>query len=313
MPLGWFAMPLGLAGVGSLWTAAGLGSGGQVASEVSTALAGVLWLAFTVNYLVVGLRQRFLHRAHKHPIQGPLIAYVPVIGLLLGIHYGMLQPEARPWFIWSFVALLALVDAVLLGHWLSGGISPESLHAGYYLPVVAGPFIASIGLHAVGAGAAAWAEFGAGVFFLLVFGGVIFTRLISRAPLTPALLPSTAILLAAPATAAIAWMDAEHGRFDAVAAGLVGVMVMMLLVQLTAAAQYVSLPLAMNWWTFSFPIASSANVAVRVLIAEHSPHSAVGAVAVVITVLVAFLAAGTVMLVIRHTRADRARPVARTP
>ncbi|MEW2624661.1 hypothetical protein [Streptomyces sp. NPDC048106] len=66
-----------------------------------------------------------------------------------------------------------LLAAVLVAHWLEGSLERDELHTGYFLPVVAGSFITSIGFTSIGDHRAAVAAFGAGIYFWLTLGGVM--------------------------------------------------------------------------------------------------------------------------------------------
>lgn len=309
--LSWYAMPLGLAGLGGAWTAAPLGPTAAWFGDAFTALAGMIWLTFTVLYIWSGTRTRGTFRAERtHATRGPLSAYIPVVALLLVIHYERISGQLRSWSVVVLVAALALLAAMILAHWFMGDLDEDAVHAGYYLPVVAGPFIAAVAIHSCGATEAAWAAFGAGAFFLVVLGAVIIGRLMFGSALTGELLPSTAILLAAPATAAIAWTDLRANRPDEIAWCLLGVVVVMLLVQLALIPHYRRLSFGMSWWAFSFPLASAANVTARVL----EPHtSAIGlrtglGFLIIATIVIACLGFATIWLAARHVARRVTRP-----
>ncbi|MEV7135237.1 hypothetical protein AB0N24_20410 [Arthrobacter sp. NPDC093128] len=99
-----------------------------------------------------------------------------------------------------------MVAAQLLAHWVTGGVSMQSIHPGYLLPVVPGFFVASIGFSSIHAHNAAIAAFGIGAFFWLVIGTIVSVRLMTGGELSPAATTGLSAYLAAPATANIAWM-----------------------------------------------------------------------------------------------------------
>ena len=136
---------------------------------------------------------------------------------------------------------------------------------------VAGAFIASIGLSLSGWHHAAQSAFGIGVFFWLTIGTLIFGRLFTGAPLPDALKPTLSVLVSPPATAGIAWFLIAGGHLDAGEYALLGILLMMLLVQILFFAEYRKLPFAVNFWTFTFPVAASATLIIRWLSAEGFP------------------------------------------
>lgn len=305
--LSWFAMPLGFAGLGSAWSATDLGSLGEWASQICCAISLVVWLALTVAYLIAFARR--IAPGYAHPTQGPLVSFIPAVGLLLAIHYGALAPVARVWSVVAFVVVLAVFDAFLVGHWLTGGPGEASVHPGYFAAVVAGPFIATIGLQSVHLTPVAWACFGVGIFFFLAIGGVVLDRLISS-PVREGSLPSTAILMAAPATADVAWLIAHGDQPDAVSWALAGLVGLMLMVQLTLVPRYLRARFSMSFWTFSFPLASASNVAARLSAAAGSPVLARILILSVVSAIFVALLFGTALRVVglgrelhRHRRA----------
>jgi tellurite resistance protein TehA-like permease len=112
----------------------------------------------------------------------------------------------------AFIAALTVVATQLLAHWVTGGVSMQSIHPGYFLPVVAGSFVASIGFSSVHVHDAALAAFGIGAFFWLVVGTVVTVRLMTAGPLPPSAKTGLSAYLAAPATASPALPGWFHTR-----------------------------------------------------------------------------------------------------
>ncbi len=260
-----FAVPLGLSGLGGAWSAAATLIGAPAwPEEVLFAVGAVIWAVCSVVYLLQGIVREGSFRADlRHPGIGPFASYIPVIGIVLATHYGQYVPVAAPWIMAVFVVALAVVAAQLFAHWIVGELQIESLHPGYFLPVVAGAFIASIGLSSVNAHEAAVAAFGVGVFFWLVVGTIVTARLMTRAALPDAVKLTLAVLLAPPATGGIAWFAASGGRTGAIEFAFAGVVVIMLLVQFLLLPEYRRIPFSLAFWAFSFPVASTANFSIR--------------------------------------------------
>ncbi|MCU1478961.1 MAG: family transporter [Subtercola sp.] len=260
-----FAIPLGLSGLGGAWSAAAtlIGAPGWP-EEILFAVAAVIWAVFSVVYILQGIVREGSFRADlRHPGIGPFASYIPVVGIVLAAHYGQYVPAAAPWIMALLVAALGIVAAQLFAHWIIGELNIDSLHPGYFLPVVAGAFIASIGLSSVGAHEAAVAAFGVGVFFWLVVGTIVTGRLMTRSQLPDAVKPTLAVLLAPPATGGIAWFIASGGQPGMIEFAFAGVVVIMLLVQFLLLPEYRRIPFSLAFWAFTFPIASTANFAVR--------------------------------------------------
>ncbi|MEF2976308.1 TDT family transporter [Subtercola sp. YIM 133946] len=303
-----FAIPLGLAGLGGAWSAAEtlIGAPGWPV-EVFFAVSALIWAAFSLIYIAQGAVSRGRFRADlTHPGIGPFASYIPVVGIVLATHYGQYVPAAAPWIMAVFVTALAVVAAQLFAHWIVGELHIDSLHPGYFLPVVAGAFIASIGLSSVGAHEAAVAAFGVGVFFWLVVGTVVTGRLMTRSQLPDAVKPTLAVLLAPPATGGIAWFAASGGRSGPIEFAFGGVVVIMLLVQFVLLPEYRRLPFSLAFWAFTFPVASASNFALRWF--ASSPFDGWQIVSWVVlaaaTAVILAIAAATVVFLVRRAAAD---------
>ena len=264
MPVALFSIPLGLAGLGGAWSAASqLLGASEVPADVAYAAATVVYVVFTAVYVVGTLRHEGggFHLHLRHPLFGPLTAYVPVIAILLVAHYAPDLGDAARWLCYAAVAALAINAAALLAHWLTAPLDHNALHPGYFLPLVAGPFIASIGLASVGDRMAAVAVFGVGVYFWLLLGAIITGRLFFGSPLPQPFVPVLSILLSPPATASLAWFAVMGGQIDQLQAAVGGITLFTLLSQLFFLPDYLRLPFSSQHWVFTFPLAVLGNIA----------------------------------------------------
>jgi len=306
--LGLFAIPLGVAGLGGVWQAlrATLSAPAWPA-ETLFAISTAIWIALTATYVASALRRPGGFTADRtHVIYGPFAAYIPVIGVLISSHYVAYAHAVARAAVIVFVVALAIIAAQLLAHWLLGNLPVATFHPGYFLPTVAGAFIASIGLSLSGWHEAAEAAFGIGVFFWLTIGTLIFGRLFTGAPLPDAIKPALSVLVSPPATAGIAWFLITGGRIDIVEDILLGILFMMLLVQTLFFAEYHKLPFTTNFWAFTFPVGASTNLVVRWLNTEAFPfwRAWSWSLAGIATAFVIALAAATVADRTRHRHSD---------
>ena len=270
-----FAILLGLCGLGGAWSAAALFlSPANVVAGVMYVVAAFAWFGMTVVYVVLSVRRRSFVADINHTSSGPYAAYIPVIGLLLVVHYAPLNAAING-TIWipvtlALMLLLALIAAWLFQRWVLGRVEIDDLHTGYMLPVTAGPFIASIALANVGLPSIATASFGVGLFFWVVVGSVVVGRLIGGAPVEPGALPSLAILMSPPAVGSLSILIATHGHGGVGLQLMIGVLVFMALVQVALIPAYRRAPITARYWSFMFPIGTSANFTIR-LLAEYRP------------------------------------------
>ncbi|MDQ0617317.1 TDT family transporter [Arthrobacter globiformis] len=268
-----FGIPLGLAGLGGGWSAARSSLGSPVwPEEILYGAASSLWLVLTALYVFRGLRRKGAFRADlRHELAGPFASFIPLVGILLSAHYSQYLPRWGAWLCVAFIAALAIVAAQLLAHWVTGGVSMQSIHPGYLLPVVPGFFVASIGFTSIHAPDAAMAAFGIGAFFWLVIGTVVTVRLMTGGEVPPAARTGLSAYLAAPATANIAWMVSHPGPVGAVQLGLTGVLVIMALMQVMLLPEYRKLPFTQMFWVFTFPVGATANYSIRWLATTALP------------------------------------------
>lgn len=268
-----FGVPLGLAGLGGGWSAARSSLGCPMwPEEILYGAASSLWLILTAVYVCRGLRRKGAFRADlRHDVVGPFASFIPLVGILLSSHYSQYLPPWGAWLCMGFIAALAIVAAQLLAHWVTGGVSMQSIHPGYLLPVVPGFFVASIGFSSIHARDAAMAAFGIGAFFWLVIGTVVTVRLMTGGGLTAAAKTGLSAYLAAPATANIAWMLSHPGPVGAVQLSLTGVLVIMALTQVMLLREYRKLPFTQMFWVFTFPVGATANYSIRWLATTDLP------------------------------------------
>ncbi len=308
------AVPLGLAGLAGVWQALRTTVHAPAwPAEVLFAVSGALWLALTAAYLLGGLRRRgSFAEDRRHPVYGPYAGYVPAIGILVAGHYGQYLHDTARVVVAVLVVALGILIAQLVAYWLLGNLPSQAIHPGYFLPTVAGPFVAAIGLGFSGWRDAAEAAFGVGVFFWFVIGSLIFSRLFTGAPLPDPVKPSLAVLVSGPATGGIAWFIISGGQLNTVEYILLGITFMMLAVQLLLVGEYRRLTFSPNFWAFTFPATASTTLIVRWLAAARFPgwQAWCWSIAGLATAFVISIAAATVTGQAHQVRRRTARPPA---
>jgi tellurite resistance protein len=75
-----------------------------------------------------------------------------------------------------FAAITVLVGGLLTGQWIAADLDSGDVHPGYFLPTVAGAFVAAATVAQVGFRSAAWAAFGIGVICWLLLGSLLLNR-----------------------------------------------------------------------------------------------------------------------------------------
>ena len=151
-----FGMPLGLLGLAGAWSRFGrtgveealaVGDALLHAALALLALLLVLWLAKLARHGTV------LMQEWRHPVQGALLALLPVATMmavaLVAVRWPALQPALLP------VAILVLAgQAVMAWHVVAdlstGRTPPEWITPALYLPTVPGGFVGAMALQALG-------------------------------------------------------------------------------------------------------------------------------------------------------------------
>jgi tellurite resistance protein len=163
---------------------------------------------------------------------------------------------------------------------------------------VAGGLIGAEGSAALGHDALARLLFGYGMTCWLVLGSIILLRLFTQPALPVALIPTVSIEVAPPVVAGAAWFQINGFQPDALALGLAGYAVLMVLVQFRLIPVYRRVPFGPGWWAFSFSYAAAFAVAIRWVAVEQVPQQR-GLTYALLTVVTAGMAA-LVLTTVRH-------------
>lgn len=309
VPLNTLAIPLGLAGLAQVWSVAGSALGAPF--ELGQAFwlaAGISWIWTLAVHVHRGTRtsQPLSHQL-THFAQGPLAALLPIAAMLLGANLHHTIPLAGTVLTLISMAAAAAFAAWILGFWMRGQLPLESVHGGYFLPISAAGLVGALAAAEAGLDWLAVGSFAVGIFFWLVISVFFFLRLALRPTMPAALVPTLAIMIAPPAVASAAWLTISGGRPDHVFEGLTAITVLMVLIQATLLPRYRALPFSLGFWSFTFPVATVAALAITWLHLLQPPAwqaITIGVLAAV-TLLVVSIATKSILLLNATTRAAR--------
>jgi tellurite resistance protein len=264
IPLNTFAIAFGTAGLADLWSTSVAALRWPTAVGIAFwVAAAIVWVWLIVAHTVRGARSTATFASQlRHPVQGPLAALVPVVGMLLGDELHVYAPLAGDILLIASIVAAALFAAWILALWMRGPITVDAIHGGYFLPTVATSFIGAAGAGDAGMKALALSLFFVGCFFWAVMFAVIVARLAVRPPLPAALVPTLAIFLAPPAAASAGWFAITGLVSSPIAVGLLGFTVLMLLLELALIPAFRKLAFSLGFWSFTFPLAAAARVGV---------------------------------------------------
>ncbi len=292
IPLNFFAITMGLAGLAGVWRLAGDLSHlpAWIGDALYVVTAGVFLLLIVAFAMKLLLTPKAVMAELTHPVLGPFCSLLPMSGMLLALG---LQPYASRVALVLF--LVFFIATVLLGGWMTGQwivakLDAETFHPGDFLPTVAGALVGADGAGHFGLIGLGWMSFGIGMMCWVVFGSIMLNRLFFRADLPPGLVPTLAIEMAPPVVAGNAYFTLTSGRMDSVAYVLAGYAVLMVLVQVRLVPLYVKTLFAPSFWALTFAYAAVASDAMRWITVEH-PSGAI-VLGSVLLAAITFLIAG---------------------
>ncbi len=209
IPLNFFAITMGLAGLAGVWRLAGDLSHlpAWIGDALYVVTAGVFLLLIVAFAMKLLLTPKAVMAELTHPVLGPFCSLLPMSGMLLALG---LQPYASRVALVLF--LVFFIATVLLGGWMTGQwivakLDAETFHPGDFLPTVAGALVGADGAGHFGLIGLGWMSFGIGMMCWVVFGSIMLNRLFFRADLPPGLVPTLAIEMAPPV---MRWITVEH-------------------------------------------------------------------------------------------------------
>ena len=248
IPLNTFAIPLGLAGLGEVWTVlGGEHHAPALVGDVIMLIAAAAWVAVVAAYLsylitTAAPAGKAFSADFLDPIGSPFGSLAVIVPVALASD-GLYPHAAASGRVITdvFIALTVLLGSWFTGQWIYGPLDLDRFHPGYFLPTVAGGLIAAEGAALVGQRRLAEVLLGLGVMSWVVVGSLILGRLFFRPLLPPPLQPTMAIEVAPAAVSTAAWF-AIHGRgIDIVTAFLAGYGMLMVLAQLRLRPAYLRL------------------------------------------------------------------------
>jgi tellurite resistance protein len=300
IPLNFFAMPFGLAGLAGSWLT--LGAYGLVPRALGDALlvvAALVWLTVLAAYLRYVLRdRRALARDLLDPVAGPFASLAVITPILLAAE-GVFPyaPAAGRVLLDVFLVLTLLLGGWYTGQWIYGPLDLDKFHPGYFLPTVAGGLIAAAGAAGVGQQRLGEIMLGLGLVCWFVLGSIILGRMLFRTLPPDAALPTVAIELAPPTVGSLAYFALYGDRIDTIAALFGGYGLLMVLAQLRLLPAYLRLPFRPSTWAFTFSWAAVATVGMHWLNATRPAGYVVYqyVVLTLITALIGGIAVRTVL------------------
>jgi tellurite resistance protein len=302
-PPSFYAIPFGIAGLAVVWRLMSSYYGAPSAvADALFVISAAVWLALGAGAIARLMQApRTILGELRDPVLSPFWALPWIVGMLLAVGLDSHAHTAAQVLFIVFLIATTVFGGWLTGQWIAGELDQSKLHPGYFLPTVAGGLVggscaADIGLHAAG-----WLSFGIGVICWLTLGSMMINRLFFLKMLPPPLIPTLAIEVAPPAVAGGAYFSLHGMTPDALAYGLGGYAVLMVLVQVRLLPLYVKLAFTPGFWAFSFSWTAVAELALFWLRIEHPTGEVLlaGLVAGAVSLLIAAITARSLLALAR--------------
>lgn len=303
VPVGAFAVVMGLAGAAVAWTKAT--AMWPVSPIIGRGLAIIALGVFAVvagAYLAKLIRHRSAVAAEwSHPVKAAFTATLPVSLLVLSISFLEWFPVLAAVLWWTGAVLQAAMTLSIIRTWIADArIQPVHIHPAWFIPAV-GNIVAPIAGSAIAPPEINWYFFGIGIVYWLGLLPIVLTRLFTVGTLPPRLAPTLAILIAPPAVGALSWVKLGGSFDDPLVKILIGAAVFQLFLLVVQAPALRQMPFAISAWAYSFPLASLTAVLIGSTVGGGLQYGWFAAVVLTLTsVVVAALAVRTVVAIARR-------------
>lgn len=299
IPASFFAIVMGLGGLGQAWRAAGhsyplLAPFG----DLLVILAAMLWVLLASSYMVKWASAPAVALAEwRHPVQCAFVATIPASLL-------MLMPALAPrlgatghLLIVLLACIQVVVTATIFARWITGRPEPATVTPAWHLAVVAGNLFIAGAAAAVGYKLTGWCFFGAGMALWIIIDSVVLHRLATHEPLAPPLRPLVATEIVPPAVAAIVYIGLGDGEADAIVLGLFGWGLYLAVALVIAWRWLCEAPFGEGYWAFTLPVAAVSIAAWQIAHATATQAALYFALALFVAAnaLIGFIAWRTVL------------------
>jgi tellurite resistance protein len=302
LPASYFAMVLGLVGLGNSWRLAVHHWNAPAAiGEAVMGAAFAVWLTLIFLYALKWITApEAAMEELQHPIQCCFISLVFISTMVMTFAVGPYSRDLAFLMLASGMAGHLLFSLYRTGKLWRGGRDQGATTPVLYLPSVAGNFVSAIAASNLGLQAIAPFFFGAGLFSWLAIESVLLQRLYTHETLSLPLRPTLGIQLAPPAVACLAYLACTSGTPDLIAHMLFGYALLQALMLLRLLPWISEQPFSAAYWAFAFGVIALPLAAIRMidrgdtgLVAALAPVLFVGA-----NVIIGTLAIGTVKLLL---------------
>jgi tellurite resistance protein len=257
MPITFFAMVMGLAGLTIAW---------EKASEIyhfsnaiySTLLIQsiIVFVILSVLYLYKGIQFRqAVTQEWSNPVKMNFVPAISISLLLFAVAFLPVSSSISLPF-WALGSILHLVISLhVVNAWLhQEHFEIHHMNPAWFIPAVGNVIVPLAGVP-LGYAAISWFFFSIGMVFWIVLMVIVFYRIIFHHPMPDKLLPTLFILIAPPSVGFLSYLKLT-GSLDTFALVLYNFALFLTLLLLIELPRFARLPFFMSWWAYSFPLAA---------------------------------------------------------
>lgn len=303
LPVSFFAVVMGLAGVALAWQRA------ETLHQLPLRLSGAIGALAAACFVIVAAAYvlkiaRYpgeVIKELRHPVRINFFAAISIGMVLLAT----LASEIAPGFaagLWTVAAALHLAFTLyVVSAWIHRtGIDVGHVNPAWFIPVVGNVLLPIAGTRFYPA-EVSWFFFSIGLVFWMVLLTIVMYRLFFHAPLPERLTPTLFILVAPPAVGCVAYI-ALTGTVDAFARILYYTALFLTMLLASNAMRFLRARFFLSAWAYSFPLAA---ITIATLVMAHrvggTVFDAVGVVLLLVsTLVVAALLWRTAVAIGRH-------------
>jgi len=257
MPISFFAMVMGLAGLTIAWEKASeMYHFNSVIHSTLLVQSIITFVILAGLYLYKGLNFRSaVVQEWSNPIKINFVPAISISLLLFSVAFMPISPAVSlP--LWAIGAVLHLIITLhVINSWLHHEkFEIHHMNPAWFIPAVGNVIIPLAGVP-LGYPEISWFFFSIGMVFWLILMVIVFNRIFFHQPLPQKLLPTLFILIAPPAVGFLSYIKLT-GELDTLAQVLYNFSLFITLLLVSQLPRFTRLPFYLSWWAYSFPLAA---------------------------------------------------------
>jgi tellurite resistance protein len=298
MPVSFFAMVMGMAGLSIGWEKASeIFQFNAVIYNILLLLTLIIFTVLSVMYLYKAVFfNQSLVKEWSNPIKINFIPTISISLLLFAIAFLPLSHKVSLVFWATGCSLHLIITLHVVNSWLHHErYEIHHMNPAWFIPAVGNVVVPLAGVP-LGFSDISWFFFSTGLFFWIILLVIVFNRVIFHQPLPQKLMPTLFILIAPPAVGFLSYIQLT-GTLDTFSLMLYNFALFLTLLLFSQWPRFIGLPFFMSWWAYSFPIAA---MSIASMVMSHiSGHIFYGYLGLTLLILLSVLVCVLLMKTIK--------------